>query len=132
MSCFADTSGFLAILDADDLNHASAHRVWELVNTREEPIFSTNYVVVETVALVHHRFGVGTVRRFYEEILGVITLDWVDQSAHFAGLSGVMAAGRSGPSMVDCISFEYMRRRSLNAAIAFDRHFTDREYRLPS
>lgn len=132
MSCFADTSGFLAILDAADLNYARAHDVWTLVNTREDQIYSTNYVVVEAVALIHHRFGVGTVRKFCDEVLGVVIIDWVDENAHFAGLQGVLAGGRRGPSLVDCVSFEYMRRRSLTTAIAFDKHFSEREYELPS
>jgi predicted nucleic acid-binding protein len=34
-----------------------------------------------------------------------------------------LAAGSEGPSLVDCTSFEVMRRRAIATAFAFDRHF---------
>jgi Predicted nucleic acid-binding protein, contains PIN domain len=131
MSVFVDTSGLLALLDTDDLNHKHARTLWtELIDTEAE-LFSTSYVVVETISLIHRRFGVSTVRRFTEDLLPVIMLDWVDEAAHFQAVAAVMSGGTRGPSLVDNVSFEYMRRRGLQEALAFDAHFEERGYRVP-
>ena len=48
MTVFVDTSAFLAVLDADDVNHFQASRVWQDLITQEVPLVCNNYVLVET------------------------------------------------------------------------------------
>src|SRR5437868_6940600 len=110
MSAFGDTSGFLAFLDVEDENHGVAVREMQRLRDEGATMFTTNYVVVETVSLLHHRFGVTAVRRLREDVLPVVEIVWVDASIHETGLSGVLAGGRRGPSLVDCTSLEVMRR----------------------
>lgn len=52
MTTFLDTSALLALLDEDDLNHARADEAWRQLLDSDEPLVSTNYIVVETFALV--------------------------------------------------------------------------------
>lgn len=61
--------------------------------------------------------------------LGVV---WVDEALHRAGVAALHIAGGEGLSLVDCVSFEVMRRMNLKSAFAFDRHFTSRGYLPPS
>ena len=57
MSVFIDTSGFIAVLDKDNARHAEAAKTWMDILTSEEDLVTTNYVLVETCALVQNRLG---------------------------------------------------------------------------
>ncbi|MDP2661721.1 MAG: PIN domain-containing protein [Dehalococcoidia bacterium] len=57
MTVFVDTSAFYACLDADDENYQAAVQTWrELEKVGEAPTTS-NYVLVETTAVVGRRLG---------------------------------------------------------------------------
>lgn len=82
-----------------------------------------NYVVVEATTLVRNRLGVGAVRVLHDELLAPVQMTWVDEHVHAAGLAALLATPRSGPSFVDWVSFEVMRRLGIDTAFAFDRDF---------
>jgi uncharacterized protein len=132
MSCFVDTSGFLAVANPDDAEHPVAAERWRALIERGERLVSSNYVVVETITVLHHRYGVIAVRRFCADVLQAISVAWVDEPVHAAAVGALLAGGRRGPSLVDCASFEIMRREGISAALAFDRHFEDLGYALPA
>lgn len=62
MSTFVDTSALLAVLDASDVAHKVADRIWRRLIESDERLVSTNYVLVETFALVQRRLGLPAVR----------------------------------------------------------------------
>ena len=128
MSVFVDTSAFFAILDADDENHDVARQMWGDLLTQEAVLICSNYVLVETLALVQRRLGIPAVRVFQEDIMPVLNVEWVDESLHQVGIASVLAAARRGLSLVDCISFEIMRRLGIKTAFAFDRHFDEQDF----
>lgn len=132
MSVFSDTSGFLAAISEDDAFHEPASRIWAGLIRNETPVRTTNYVVIETIALLHSRCGVGAVRRFVEGVLAVITVDFIHEQVHAAAIGAVIAGGRRGPGVVDCTSFEMMRGHGITEALAFDQHFWERGYVLPN
>jgi len=125
MSVFVDTSAFLAVLDAGDRNHGHAARVWTQTVESGDTIVTSNYVVVETTALLQRRLDTQAVRRFYADILPIAYVEWAEEAVHSVGVSAVLASGRRGPSIVDCVSFELMRRLDIPKAFSFDKHFTD-------
>jgi predicted nucleic acid-binding protein len=130
--CFVDTSAIIAVTDPNDLNHVLASRLWtELLATRST-LLTTNYVVVETTALMHARRGLPIVRRFVSDIVPVLAVEWIGPEIHEKALSAVLAGGRGGPSLVDSVSFEVMKRHELTVALSFDRHFDDQGYQHPS
>ena len=53
---------------------------------------------------------------------------WVDESVHASAVASLLAAGRRGLSLVDCTSFELMRRNGLDEALALDRDFVDQGF----
>jgi predicted nucleic acid-binding protein len=128
MSVFVDTSAFFAVLDADDGNHDAARQVWEDLLTQEVVLVCSNYVLVETLALVQRRLGIPAVRTFQEDIMPVLNVEWIDESIHQVGIAGVLAAARSELSPVDCVSFEIMRRLGIKAAFVFDHHFEEQGF----
>lgn len=126
---FVDTSAILAVLDLADNQHGEASRQWRDLITNEIPMVSTNYVLVETLALLQHRFGVDAVRTFIDDVAPLLTIEWVTAELHAVGLSAMAAAARRNLSFVDCVSFEVMRQRRLTTAFAFDRHFEEQGFR---
>lgn len=123
MITFVDTSAFLAVLARDDRNHAKARRTWVGLIERQATLVCTNYVLVETLALLQHRLGVDAVRVFHEDIVPLLTIEWIEEDLHRSGMTGLLTAGRRNLSLIDCVSFETMRRRGITQAFAFDRHF---------
>lgn len=128
MTCFIDTSAFYAVLDADDGNHPTADAQWTELLRQDAVLFTTSYVLVETHALVQHRLGLGAVRTFREDVYPLLHVDWVDRELHEGGLGALLGAGRRQLSLVDCISFESMRRRGVRHAFVFDPHFVEQGF----
>ena len=130
MSVFADTSALLAILDNTDIHHRAAGRVLESIVAEDEALISTNYVVVETIALAQRRFGVDAVGTLQQDIAPMLNVHWVTPAEHDAGVSAVLAAGRRHLSLVDCVSFEVMRRLGLSRVFCFDPHFEEQGFEV--
>ena len=128
MTCFVDTSALLAVLDKDDEVHKEAKARWERLTAQQAALFTTNYVVLETIALLQHRIGVPAVRRFHDDVLPILTIDWISSVQHDHGMAALLAAGRRNLSLVDCVSFDAMRNRGLRHVFAFDKHFEEQGF----
>jgi predicted nucleic acid-binding protein len=126
MSVFVDTSAFYALLDADDENNEPSARTWRAMMASDEHVVTTNYVLVETFALLQRRFGLKAVREFQEDVVPVLNVEFVTRETHRLGIVALLAASRRGLSLVDCVSFEVMRESGMKSAFTFDGHF--REY----
>jgi predicted nucleic acid-binding protein len=116
-----DSSAVLALLDADDADHDTAARVAREIANEARPSFVTNYIEVETHALLLRKLGRS------------LALEWL--------LSGGLPVVRVSPqeeqrareileryndkdwSLCDSISFAVIDSRSIDAAFSFDRHF---------
>lgn len=128
MSVFVDTSAFFAVLDADDENHDTAKQMWEDLLNQKAVLVCSNYVLVETLALVQRRLGIPAVRVFQEDIVPVLNVEWVDEPLHQVGISSALTAARGGLSLVDCVSFEIMRRLGIKTAFVFNHHFDEQGF----
>lgn len=130
MVIFVDTSALFALLDADDGHHRRAFAAWEEWLAQLVSFVTSNYVLLESAALIQRRLGVEAVRQFYEELLPVVRVQWITPDLHAAATAAFLAAGRRDLSLVDCASFALMRHLGLRAAFAFDRHFADQGFVL--
>jgi predicted nucleic acid-binding protein len=130
MTIFIDTSAFYATLDADDGQHEPAKQMWLTLVNEATDLVCSNYVIVETTALVQNRLGVEAVRTFQENVLSVVRVEWVDEPAHQAGVTALLTAGRRDLSLVDCVSFDLMRHLGIHRAFAFDKHFAEQGFEL--
>ena len=128
MTCFVDTSALYAVLDADDANHALAASEWKSLLEAGVALVTTSYVLVETIALLQHRLGLKSVHTFREDISPLLCVHWVDAPLHEAGLAAVLAAQRRQLSLVDCVSFAFMRAQALDGAFTFDPHFFEQGF----
>lgn len=129
MSVFIDTSALIAVLDRDDERHAAAKRVLEGLRDRGEFPVCHNYILVETSAVLMRRFGLAAVHEFERGIVPILKVVWVTPDIHEAAVAAQLAAGRRGLSLVDCASFEVMRRARIQTAFAFDPHFEEFGYK---
>jgi len=125
VTAFVDTSAVLAVLHAGDANHARAARGWRRLVEADERLVTTSDVLVETLAVLQHRFGLGAVGDFQDAVAPLLTTVWVDAELHAEGVAGLLTARRRGLSLVDCVSFACMRRQEIARAFHFDRHFTE-------
>ncbi len=108
----------MAVLDQDDPKYSSALKAWTAIIKSQEIMITSNYVMVETISLLHRRFGTVPVKRFQEDILPVMNVEWVDEELHGTGANAVLGSGKRGPSLVDCVSFEIIRKERITRVFA--------------
>lgn len=130
MVVFVDTSAFYAMLDDSDPNCGAATSFLSGLVSDGTPLYTSNYVVVETCSLLQNRFGIAAVRRYQESFAPVVTVRWVDEQVHEEAVQAVLAANRRNLSIVDCTSFALMRRLGIKDAFAFDPHFAEQGFRV--
>jgi predicted nucleic acid-binding protein len=127
---FVDTSAFYAVLDRDDEVHELARAQWaEFLSIPPHPgLVTSNYVLVESFALSQARLGMEAARTFQDSVLPVVQVHWITPEDHGAAVHAVLSANRRGLSLVDCASFQLMRRLGIRQAFVFDRHFTEQGF----
>ena len=128
MSIFIDTSAILAVLDADDQYHAKADEVWQDILSSREDLTTTNYVLVETFALVQRRLGWEAVKIFQEDLVPALEIEWVTEASHRTAVDMLFLLSHRQLSLVDCISFAIMRNVGLRKAFTFDSHFKEQGF----
>lgn len=116
-----DSGAVLALLDASDSNHKAALAAARLAAAERRASFITNYVEVETHALLLGRLGRSAARDW---LLGAslpvvrATLDDENRAKDI-----VARHADKDFSLCDAISFAVMARRGALTAFSFDHHF---------
>ena len=128
MRIFIDTSAFYALLDRDDENHQKAKKAGAGMVHGENVLVTSNYVLVETFALLQHRLGIEALRGFQDDIILLINVEFVTSEMHRSGVSALLSASRRNLSLVDFTSFEVMRTLEIKTAFTFDLHFDDQGF----
>ncbi|MCE2486713.1 MAG: PIN domain-containing protein [Desulfurellaceae bacterium] len=129
---FIDTSAFYAVLDADDEVHAQARVGWTGLIRGGRLLVTSNYVCVETCALVQARLGMDAVRVLFDDMLPIVTVVMLDETLHTNAIATLLGANRRNLSLVDCTSFAVMHQRGTVRAFAFDQHFAEQGFQLVS
>ncbi len=130
MQIFMDTSAFMAVIDANDQFHTAAKTAWQEILSNDSILITSNYLLLETTALLQHRFGMDAVRVLESSILPAIEVIWIDQAIHKQAVSALLAANRRELSLVDCTSFEIMRLMGLETVFTFDPRFREQGFAL--
>ncbi len=129
MSVFVDTSFFIALLTMNDRFHERADQSWKSLMETDPALVCTNYILLETCSLIQNRLGLAALSDFQKDVVPILSVVWVDEAAHNAGLSAVMTAKKRDLSLVDCVSFEVMRRNGIKEILTFDKHFREHGFR---
>jgi len=116
-----DSGAFLALLDADDTDHPRAVEIARSLATQRRPGVITNYIEVETHALLLRKLG----RTLAREWLLRASLPVLRVLPEEEARAKEMLATYEDKdwSLCDAISFAVMERRGLRTAFSFDQHF---------
>jgi predicted nucleic acid-binding protein len=126
---FLDTSAIYAWADAADPNHHTSVRRLQAILDDGDELLTHNYVLVESIALLHARLGVRAAIKLTRDSTAFV-VDWVDDELHASGVRALERSKKRHVSLVDHISFLLMRRRDVSTAFAFDPDFTAAGFRL--
>lgn len=129
MAAFVDTSGLVALLDADDPSHGETRDAWRSAVLSGEGLVTTDYVVVESVAVAQRRWGLPAVRTLVDEHLPLVVIEPVAAERLRGAIDMLLTAGRRRLSLVDCVSFAHMRHAGLSRYIGLDSHFEAQGFR---
>ncbi len=130
MVAFVDTSALICLLDEAQPEHARAIRLWGGLLDQRAPLLTTDYVRLETWALLQRRLGLAAVQKLNDKILPVLDLHHVTEPQFATAKSLVLASGRKALSLVDAASFVVMREEAVAHAFAFDRHFREHGFKV--
>jgi predicted nucleic acid-binding protein len=130
MRVFVDTSALYAFLDRDDANHKKAKKAWSEYLSKNNVFITTNYVLIESYALIQHRLGMDALRDLQTRFLPLMAVEFIGPDAHRAGVSALLSAARRRLSLVDCISFDTMRTLGISDVLTFDPHFAEQGFRV--
>ena len=129
---FMDTSGVLALLDADDCFHAAAVKKWKLLFEERFEIVTTDYVRLESWSLIQRRLGYKALLSFQNDILPICDIHDVGEIGFQQAVSHWNIAHRRKLSLVDLTSFECMRKLHIHEALTFDGHFSEQGFEITS
>ncbi len=127
---FVDTSAFLAILAAGDINHQRAESCLRNMREESQTLFTNNYIIVESTVLIQKRLGLEKVRQFQEMIAPLLKIEWVDENQHNTAIETVLRVNRRRLSLVDCSAFQTMNSLGIETAFTFDEHFRDQGFKV--
>lgn len=123
MTVFIDTSAFYSMMDADDSNHANAKTQWTNLIQNDEDLICTNYVIIESFALIQRRLGLRALRVFQEDILPMVHVEWIGDEIHRQSTFFLFQSAKKSLSLVDCSSFAVMRKMGIQSVFAYDSDF---------
>ena len=127
---FVDTSALYALISTEDQNVALAVATWKQLLERGDLLFTNNYVLVECFALIQNRLGIEFTRTLQSNIVQLLQIDWIGEQQHISSVNNVFIANRRQLSLVDCSSFETMRRLGLKKVFSFDEHFREQDFEV--
>lgn len=130
MSVFVDTSALYAIFDRDDSGHGAAADGWSALARGRRPLVTSNYILLETTALLQRRLGLAAVHDLEDRILPLLTVRWVTEPLHRRAAARLRRLDRREVSLVDCVSFEVMDADAIKDAFALDDDFVSAGFRL--
>jgi predicted nucleic acid-binding protein len=123
-SVFIDTGGFYAALNRKDVAHRVARRLFNQAREERWTLFTTNFVVAETQALILIRRGRHRAWQFLQTIYaGSTNIVRVEEQDERRARSLIEQYHDKDFSYCDAISFVVMERLSISKVISFDEHF---------
>ncbi len=93
---------------------------------------TSNYVIVETLAILQSRFGFEAANLWYRDVLSLGEILWIEGSIHNLAHELWLGLGRRKLSFVDCVSFVTMRHYKIEKVFVFDRHFEEQGFEIVS
>lgn len=116
-----DSTAILALLDADDADHARAVAVARQIASEARPSFVTNYIEVETHALLLRKLGRTIARQWL--LTGGLPVVRALPSEEERAKEILARHSDKDWTLCDAISFAVLDARHVARAFTFDHHF---------
>lgn len=122
---FVDTSAWKALYDKDDPFHKLTKRTWADFKRKGSLVFTSNFVIDETITLLRVRVDHASAVEFGEaihasEVIGVIP---VDEAFENEAWTIFKRYDDKSFSFTDCTSFAIIRKLKFDLAFTLDHHF---------
>ncbi len=126
MKVFIDTSGFTALYRHGDRDHKEAALIWEDLLKNRTLLYTSNYVIAETMTLLRRRISHRSSVEFGELLFASSQIQIIRPNAQqdTEALSLFKKFDDQNFSFFDCSSFAIMRDIGIRQALAFDDDFT--------
>lgn len=125
---FVDTSGIVAAINSKDQYHQQAKEVFTQITDQKPTLVITNYIRIETHALLNSRVSHEVALRFLEDPGWLI--EWVSLEDEQKAIRLLHRYYDKSFSLSDATSFIIMERLGLRSVITFDKHFSQYGYNL--
>jgi predicted nucleic acid-binding protein len=116
-----DSSAILALLDANDADHARAVQVATQIALARRPSFITNYIEVEAHALLLRKLGRMLAREWL--LTGGLSVVRALPTDEDRAREIIARHSDKNWSLCDAISFAVLEARGIRRAFTFDQHF---------
>ena len=118
----------VALEDSDDENHKSALEFRERLRKSLTPfrtLYTSNYIIDETLTLLKERCGVSVAVSFREDLerSSVVRVLWLEPQVEKEAWRVFKTHGDKGYSFTDCTSFALMDLHAVKNAFTYDGHF---------
>jgi uncharacterized protein len=125
MMTFIDTNAFLARYLKNDQYHDVALKVWRELEQTAEPLFTSNFVVDETLTLLGRRASYSFASERATAIYNskVLTILRPSLEDELAALEVFTKYADQRVSFADALSFALMRKQGISRVFSFDQHF---------
>ena len=125
---FVDTGAWIALFNERDQHHAEARAVYYTLKQQRERLYSTDYVIDETVTRLRYDVNHSAAVDFLDamegaEEKGTVTVVAIDRSSFQEAKRLFRQYSSERLSFTDCTSFVVCQSYGISAAFAFDRHF---------
>jgi uncharacterized protein len=119
-----DASAYYALIDTHDQNHIAAREIATGLAAAGARLYTTNYILAETHALLLVRFGRTIAARALQEIdRSSATVVRVTAGDERRAREIIFRYTDKDFSLTDACSFSVMEHLGIPQAFAFDRHF---------
>jgi predicted nucleic acid-binding protein len=121
-----DTGAWVALADQDDKYHEKAAREYPDLLKRYRRLVTTNLVVAEAYIILRKALGHAAASTFLESIRSSPRIEKVQSTEELEIEAEDILRRYSDQafSYTDAVSFALMRQRGIDAAFAFDKHFS--------
>lgn len=125
---FVDTGAWIALSDRKDQCHGDATAIYTRLKNVKERLFTTDYIIDETVTRLRYDLSYSTAIKFLDliertEKTGVLTVVRIDEILFQDAKFLFRKYDSTVLSFTDCTSFAVCQKYKISEAFAFDQHF---------